>query len=266
MKWRVLIFVFILFLTIVSVSFLFLNMNKNTTKAQENKLTKDQKSELDIESLIVSPQTPKDKVIVESVTLQKDGFVVVRQMDDGKLSQVIEMSQPLKKGTHTNIPVNLASADIKNKELIVMIYDDYANDGVFNDLDMPALNENGNMTARFVKTGKSLPTNITEGESAGMTHNMTGMKIMAKVRYTDKGFVPDKVEVPVGSTVEFTNESNTDMWVASIPHPAHTKLPTFDQFRLYKKGAIYRYVFEKKGTWEYHDHIKPTLGGVVSVL
>lgn len=263
MKLKGIFLLILLLLAIASADFLYLRtdrnppVNKNITEAQEIDLTAG--------DLIVTPQTATDKVIVESVTLYKDGFVVARQMDDGKLSQVIEMSQSLKKGTHKNIPINLGGADVKNKELIVMIYEDYDNDSVFNDLDMPALTENGSMTARFVKTGKPLPTNITEGESAGMVHTMAGMKTMAKVRYTDKGFVPDKVEVPVGSTVEFINESSTEMWVASIPHPAHSKLPTFDQFKLYKKGAIYRYVFEKKGTWEYHDHIKPALGGIVIV-
>lgn len=263
MKKRVL-FIFILLLVLTPAIFLYMKTNDKGVKAQETSSEK-QDSKSSLKNLIIAPQTPKDKVIVESATLQKNGFLIVRQMDDGKLSQVIEMSQPLKAGTHKDISINLGSADITNKELIVMIYEDYANDTIFNDLDMPALNEDGNMTARFVKTGKPLPTNITEGESAGMAHNMAGAKTMAKVRYTDKGFVPDKVEVPVGSTVEFINDSSTSMWVASMAHPAHTILPTFDQFRAYKKGAIYRYVFDKKGTWEYHDHINPARGGVVVV-
>lgn len=262
MKVKPVFVAFILFLAVVSSGFLYLVVNKNGIKAQEIKV---QENKSTSENLIVAPQMPKDKVMVESTTLQKNGFLVVRQMDDGQLSQVIEMSQPLKAGTHKNIPINLGNADITNKELIVMIYEDYDNDSIFNDLDMPALNENGNMTARYVKTGKPLPISITEGESAGMTHNMAGMKTMAKVRYTDKGFVPDRVEVPVGSTVEFINQSSTNMWVASVPHPQHSKLPTFDQFKLYKKGAIYRYVFDKKGTWEYHDHISPSFGGAVVV-
>ncbi len=264
MKKRILL-VLTLLLVLIPAIFLYIKANDNGIRAQETILEK-QESKSNAEDLIVAPQTPTDKVFVESSTLQKDGFLVVRQMDDGQLSQVIEMSQPLKAGTHKDIPINLGSAEIANKELIVMIYEDYANDGVFNDLDMPALNENGNMTARFVKTGKPLPPTITEGESVGaMAHNMAGMKSMAKVRYTDKGFVPNKIEVEVGSMVEFVNASSMDMWVASVPHPAHSKLPTFDQFRLYKKGAIYRYVFEKKGTWEYHDHISPSLGGMVIV-
>jgi len=214
-------------------------------------------------NLTISPQIPKDKVLVDSATLSKDGFLVVREMDDNQLSQVVEMSKPLKKGINKNITIPLSRDEISGKQLIVMIYEDYADDQVFNDLDMPVLDSNGFMIARYVNTGKSLPSSITEGEGSNMSMNMPGMKTMAKVRYTDKGFVPNKVEVPAGSMVEFINASSKDMWVASVPHPQHTKLPTFDQFRAYKKGAIYRYVFQKKGSWEYHDHISPSLGGVV---
>lgn len=251
MKTKQLFIIFIPILILALGTFVYFRVYNSVSQAEE---------------LVIDPQLPEDKVNVKSANLKKNGFLVVRQMDEGKLSQVIEMSKPLKAGTHKNVSISLGNADIKGKELIVMIYDDYDKDEVFNDLDMPALNENGNMTAKYVKTGKPLPINITEGEGSGMVHNMAGMKSMAKVRYTDKGFVPDKVEVPVGSTVEFINESGTDMWVASLPHPAHTKLPTFDQFRAYKNGAIYRYVFDKKGTWEYHDHINPSAGGVISVI
>lgn len=261
MKVKGTLLVIIIFVAIVSAGFFFFKTKKATT-ANKNVINA-QENNANLGDLIVAPQMPTDKVMVESATLQKDGFVVVRQVDDGKVSQIIEMSQPLKKGTHKNIQINLGSADVANKELIVMIYEDYADDSVFNDLDMPALNKDGLMIARFVKTGKPLPASMTEADMPAM--NMPGMKAMVKVRYTDKGFVPAKIEVKVGDMVEFINESSVDMWVASVPHPAHTKLPSFDQFRIYKKGAIYRYVFNKKGTWEYHDHINPSTGGVVIV-
>ncbi len=251
--------ILLLVIAIPSVSYLFLNKNSTEDAAKGIGSVK-------AKNLVVLPQEPKGEILVESATLSKKGFVVARTMDDGKLSQVIEMSKPLEPGTHKKITVPLGDADVNSAELIVMIYEDYENDGIFNDLDMPAINEDGFMTASYVKTGKPLPSSITEDSSSMMGHNMPGMKTMAKVRYTDKGFVPDKVEVPAGSMVEFVNESSDIMWVASIPHPAHTKLPTFDQFRGFKKGAIYRYAFDKKGTWEYHDHVKPSLGGEVNVL
>lgn len=264
MKGKGIFIVAVLLLAVIVLGFQYWRGDESDTNAQKKQIQQDKEA---AELLIVAPQTPTDKIIVESVTLQKDGFLVARQMDDGKLSQIIEISQPLKKGTHKNIPINLGSVDIADKELIVMIYEDYSNDSVFNDLDMPVLNEEGLMTARYVKTGKALPASIMEADDPSKTAmmNMPGMRAMVKVRYTDKGFVPDKIEINAGDMVEFINESSTDMWVASMPHPAHTKLPTFDQFRLYKKGGVYRYIFEKKGTWEYHDHINPARGGVVTV-
>lgn len=263
MKLKGVFVVISLVVVVITGSFLYFKLNINTTNVQETDAAKQPDRGQDVKDLVVSPQTPKDKVIVESATLLENGFLVVRQIDDGKVSQIIEMSQPLKAGVNNGITISLGSADVRDKELVVMIYEDYENDGIFNDLDMPALNEEGLTTAHFVKTGKPVPSSMTEADMPAM--NMAGMKSMVKVRYTDRGFMPDKIEVNSGDMVEFINESSTDMWVASVPHPAHSKLPTFDQFRLYKKGAIYRYVFDKKGTWEYHDHISPSLGGIVIV-
>lgn len=120
------------------------------------------------------------------------------------------------------------------------------------------------MIARYVKTGEPLPASITEADASG-AHTMPGAPGMVRVRYTDNGFVPAKVEVSTGTMVEFVNESSMEMWVASDVHPSHEKLPTFDQFRSFRKGGLYRYVFDKAGTWEYHDHISPSLVGIVTV-
>lgn len=263
MRFKLVLPIFLLLLGAAATTFWY--FSSNNTKAQENNASELAEQKTSVEELIITPQTPTDNVVVDSASLNKDGFLIVRQMEGDKLSQIVEMSKPLKAGTHTNITIPLGSTDVSSMELIVMVYEDYENDGIFNDLDMPALNENGHMTARYVRTGSPLPATITEDSSIMPAHNMPGMKDMVKVRYTDKGFVPEKIEVKVGSMVEFTNESSTVMWVASADHPAHTKLPTFDQFRSFKKGAKYRYVFDKKGTWEYHDHISPSLGGVVTV-
>lgn len=259
-KKLILIFI-ILILAIVGVSIIFLvkkdniALGKNTNKNQESK---------SVESLTVKPQIPQGKVVVESATLTKNGFLVAREIEGNQLSQVIEMSKPLKPGVHKNIEISLGRADIGKNELIVMIYDDYANDGIFNDLDMPSLNSEGAMTASYVKTGKPLPSSIMEPDSSSMM-NMPGMKSMKKIIYTDNGFSPSSVDIQVGDMVEFINKSSMEMWVASAPHPQHSKLSTFDQFRAYKKGGIYRYVFEKKGKWEFHDHLNPSTGGYVIV-
>lgn len=255
--------IFIVVLITVAVGFLyFKSPNSNSENTQNISASK----ENSLDTLSILPQTPTDEVIVKSATLSKKGYLVLREMDGEKLSQVVEISKPLDKGTHENISIPIGNADIANKELIVMVYEDYANDGVFNDFDRPALSESGTMTASYVKTGKPIASTITEGDGSEMMgHSMAGMQSMVKVKYTDKGFSPEKIDVTQGSMVEFINESSTDMWVASSQHPSHTDLPTFDQFKPTRKGSIYRYVFDKKGAWSYHDHINASLGGIVTV-
>jgi len=264
MKIKQIILLIILFLIVGYGIFLYQKSNTVPALSENKEIVTNKTSESNPEDLVVAPQDGKDKVTVDSVTLTKKGFLVARELDSDKLSQIIEISKPLDVGTHKNVSIPTAGAEVKGSDIIVMIYEDYGSDGVFNDFDQPLLNENGNMTARYLKTGKPLPTNITEGDSMNMM-NMKGMKSMEHVKYTDKGFVPEKISVEAGSLVQFVNESSKDMWVASAPHPSHIKLPTFDQFKPLKKGAIYRYVFDKKGTWEYHDHINPSAGGVVTV-
>src|SRR3989344_267954 len=41
------------------------------------------------------------------------------------------------------------------------------------------------------------------------------------VIYTDQGFSPLSVTVPLGTTVTFVNQSGGSMWVASAMHPTH---------------------------------------------
>ncbi len=260
LKWAVAVTV----LTIILFGGFMITQISNTNLDTKQNISTKKKDALD--SLIISPQSPTDKVMVNSATLSKKGYIVLREIDGEKLSQVIEISKPLDKGTHENISIPVGNVDIVNKELIVMVYEDYANDGVFNDFDRPSLNEDGTMIANYIKTGKSIASTITEGDGSEMMgHSMAGMQSMVKVKYTDKGFIPEKIEVTKGSMVEFVNESNANMWVASSQHPSHTDLPTFDQFKPTKKGSIYRYVFDKKGKWMYHDHINASLGGIVTV-
>ncbi len=249
---------FIVILIAVGVSF-FLYSKSITSTTEAVPQTNSVSSEL-----VVSPQTSKDVVIVDSVTMPVDGYLVARGIDGDRLGQVIEISKYLEKGQHKN--VNIPLGDFYNgEELIVMIYEDES-DKVFNDLDLPALDGEGRMVARYVKTGEPLPTSITEADASGVpAHTMPGAPAMVKVRYTDTGFIPSKIEVSAGTMVEFVNESNMEMWVASDVHPSHEKLPTFDQFRSFKKGGLYRYVFDKAGTWPYHDHISPELEGVIEV-
>jgi len=82
---------------------------------------------------------------------------------------------------------------------------------------------------------------------------------------TENGFVPGVMNVKVGDTVTFVNQSDAGMWVASNPHPKHTGLSGFDEKAESKNGESYKYTFTKTGEFSYHNHVNPTKVGIIVV-
>jgi plastocyanin len=85
------------------------------------------------------------------------------------------------------------------------------------------------------------------------------------VTLTDTGYSPKSVTINSGDTVKFVNDSKGRMWTASNPHPAHTDYPGFDEKSGAVNGGSYEFMFEKVGTWGYHNHLNPSLKGTVVV-
>lgn len=86
------------------------------------------------------------------------------------------------------------------------------------------------------------------------------------VNYTDSGFSPKTVTIKKGDSITFINESNGGMSVASDPHPTHTNYPAFDQYKSGEKGSkSYTFVFDKIGSWGYHNHLNSSNTGLVVV-
>ncbi|KXK00121.1 MAG: hypothetical protein UZ19_OD1000169 [Parcubacteria bacterium OLB19] len=219
------------------------------------------------------PKGSVSEVKISSVTMPEAGFVVVREVDDKRLGQIVEISGYLEAGMQENVVVTLGREYASADKLIVMLYGDTSNDQVMNDLDRPLRTENNLPIARYVSSGKVVPTDILangfQAEAIAMMEmgqSMPGMVMpMETIRYTNEGYVPANITVKAGTMVMFVNESDQDMWVASNGHPAHTDLPTFDQFEFSPKGSQYFYTFDQVGSWKYHDHIAPVYGGVVTV-
>ena len=102
---------------------------------------------------------------------------------------------------------------------------------------------------------------------------------VVEVTYTDQGFSPSSITIPLGTTVTFTNQSTKDMWVASAMHPTHilysgTSLSqhcpdasntSFDQCSTGASGSSFSFTFNKEGTWKYHDHVDATKFGSITV-
>jgi plastocyanin len=109
------------------------------------------------------------------------------------------------------------------------------------------------------------------GATTTTTNNTTviiqgGVNLGAvRVSYTDSGFSPRDITVAKGQTVTFVNNSTHDMWPASDDHPTHTIYPEFDPKRRIAAGDSFSFVFEKVGTWEYHNHLQSSQTGSVTV-
>lgn len=249
---------------------------KQSPKQSQNRFAQNEiSSSTTTESLIISPPQNGsfEDVVVSSVTMPEPGYVVVREVDDKHLGQIVEISGYLASGPHENVVVSLGREYISADKLIVMLYGDTGNDQIMNDLDRPLRTGNNLPIARYVGSGKVVPTDILanglQAEAIAMMEmgqSMPGMAMpMETIRYTNEGYVPANITVKAGTMVMFVNESDQDMWAASNGHPAHTDLPTFDQFEFSPKGSQYVYSFDQVGSWKYHDHIAPIYGGVITV-
>ena len=98
------------------------------------------------------------------------------------------------------------------------------------------------------------------------------------VTYTDQGFSPASVTIPVGGTVTFANQSSKKMWIGSDPHPTHewydgtTKdahcAPGYSDSSPFDECSAnnsFTFTFTKAGQWGYHNHASEDDRGTIVV-
>jgi plastocyanin len=101
--------------------------------------------------------------------------------------------------------------------------------------------------------------------------------LSATVSYSGSSFSPATVTIKKGGMVTWSNNGDGSMWVASAQHPTHvgydgtnleehcpdTTGASFDQC---KGGDSFSFIFNKTGTWRYHDHMNASVFGSVVVV
>ena len=117
---------------------------------------------------------------------------------------------------------------------------------------------------------KDNPQETTNSLNTGETH---------QVGMSAAGFSPQRLETSVGDRVTFNVADNGRYWPASDVHPTHEVYPgtsirkcrdvaegsIFDACRGLQQGSQFSFVFNEAGTWAYHDHLNPTLRGIIVV-
>jgi plastocyanin len=79
----------------------------------------------------------------------------------------------------------------------------------------------------------------------------------AQVSITSTGFDPATVTVRVNQGVIWTNNDTADHKVNSDPYPADNTVDGFNDKQPIHKADSYAFVFNKPGTYTYHDDLNP---------
>jgi hypothetical protein len=90
------------------------------------------------------------------------------------------------------------------------------------------------------------------GGGGGTTNPLPGEA--ATINILNSGVTPKTVTVPVGSRVNFANQSGNNIEVSSDPHPIHTDCPPLNVGVLRPGQTGQTGVFNIARTCRYHDH------------
>lgn len=98
------------------------------------------------------------------------------------------------------------------------------------------------------------------------TPPLTPTPVTHTMNYTDSCYSPVNLTIKKGDTVKFVNTaSSRSMWPASNNHPSHTLYSEFDASGSIAPGGTYSFTFNKTGAWGYHDHLRSSCTGVITV-
>ena len=78
-------------------------------------------------------------------------------------------------------------------------------------------------------------------------------------------FQPETLTVKKCTKVTFKNQDKIPRWPASNLHPTHGIYPEFDPLEPVEVGKEWSFVFDKVGSWKYHDHLLPSIRGTIVV-
>lgn len=110
--------------------------------------------------------------------------------------------------------------------------------------------------------GKSTNTPSTQQQVAPTTQ--VQMSTAEVITLTKDGFSPASLTVKVGTRVKWVNGSGELAALDSNPHPVHTSYPPLN-FGAFSNGSSVELVFDKPGTYGYHNHLNPSQTGTVVV-
>lgn len=143
----------------------------------------------------------------------------------------------------------------------------------------PTLQQNNQQLSQVQQQSEPQQSNEIEQPKISDESGVMQNKVKHEILYTDAGYVPSELNIKVGDTATFINQSSNGMWTASAMHPSHmvysgTSLQehcpdkrnaSFDQCRSSQPGEVWEFTFNKAGTFGYHNHVMPSHFGKITV-
>ena len=113
-----------------------------------------------------------------------------------------------------------------------------------------------------INNTKSQPQ--TTGNQATAIPTQAEKPQQSDVTVTSSGYEPKTITVAPGTQVVWTNKSGVGVTVSSDEHPTHLLWP-FLNLGTFEDGATVSVVFEKEGTYTYHNHLNASQKGTIIV-
>ena len=107
----------------------------------------------------------------------------------------------------------------------------------------------------------------TQAQTQDQTQISTCPKALAEatVNLKDVSFDPPSLDIKQCTKVTFKNVDVKEHWPASDFHPTHGIYPEFDPLKGVEAQGEWSFIFDRLGSWKYHDHLNPQVHGVVNV-
>jgi len=122
------------------------------------------------------------------------------------------------------------------------------------------------VSGKFGKKTTAPVSNTTQTQQqpqAGKVTTINNEQIIT-ITATNSGFDPETITIKSGTRVIWTSTSDGPVAIASADHPTHKVYPPLN-LGSFEKGSSVQLVFDKPGTYKYHDHLNPENTGTVVV-
>src|SRR3989344_3361418 len=95
--------------------------------------------------IYVAEQRSGPSVLVDFVSMAKDGYVVIYDNDNGKFGKIIGNSKILPKGESRNVYVGLIRSVVSGESMFAMLHEDNGDNAFYPTIDVPLRDQDGNI-------------------------------------------------------------------------------------------------------------------------